>query len=80
MWEIFTGGKLPYAGFNNAQVRHEVIQNAYRLSQPDDCPDDLMDIMRQCWQYDPNQRPTMKVLCDDLERIKAHYPYDSEVC
>ena len=27
MWEIFSGGKLPYAGLSNAQVRHEVIQN-----------------------------------------------------
>jgi len=80
MWEIFAMGKIPYAGFTNAQVRHNVISRGERLSQPDECPDAAYGVMMSTWHKAHTDRPLMKNLCVELDGIKAKYPYDSEVC
>jgi len=59
MWEVFSGGKLPYAGFNNSQVRHEVVHNNCRLMKPDECPDDVFACLKSCWEFKKEDRPTM---------------------
>jgi serine/threonine protein kinase len=35
---------------------------------PSDCDPVLKEIMTQCWQLDPESRPTMEQICDKLDR------------
>jgi len=57
VWEIFTFGEQPYTG----QTNHEVVKalNAgERLEKPEKCPDDIDNLMKQCWNIDPIKRPS----------------------
>lgn len=55
LWEVLTYGKQPWFEYNNL----EVIQNVTRgrqLSQPDNCPPALVELMQACWQFNPTDR------------------------
>lgn len=48
----------------------EVIQNlerGYRMPRPDHCPEDLYVIMHECWNENPEKRPTFEYLRSVLE-------------
>ncbi len=48
MWEVFSGGEMPYGRKINAHVVEEVTRGM-RLHQPKDCPSAVYDIMFTCW-------------------------------
>ena len=68
MWEIFTLGSNPYAHMTNAEVCNAV-PLGYRLEQPRFCPDQLYELMWQCTQHDPEQRPSFADLIPPIESI-----------
>lgn len=43
---------------------------AERLSKPDDCPQDIYNVMLQCWSPKPEDRPTFVALRDFLLEVK----------
>ena len=53
MWEIFTGGEMPYGNKRNPQVVEEVTRG-FRLSKPSHCPEVIWVIMQQCWEHVSN--------------------------
>ncbi|KAK2551692.1 Tyrosine-protein kinase Btk29A [Acropora cervicornis] len=55
-WEIYSGGKQPYAAINNTEVVQKVL-NGYRLEKPQRCPDDMYRMVTKCWQTEPEHRP-----------------------
>ena len=67
-YEIVTYGRFPYPGMSNAQVL-EAIQQDYRMPCPMGCPDQLYEIMRECWREDPESRPTFETLQWRLEEF-----------
>lgn len=44
-----------------AQVIQMLSQN-YRLSRPPECPERLYNIMMECWNAEPKERPTFETL------------------
>ena len=48
MWEIYTGGLMPYGGMSNPQVVEQVVKG-FRLNQPQACSDDVFQIMQSTW-------------------------------
>ena len=60
LWELFSYGAIPYAGWTNKTVIEQVTAG-YRLPKPN-CPDEVYTIMLECWEYDPNKRPTFAEL------------------
>ncbi|KAM9003541.1 tyrosine-protein kinase FRK isoform 2-T2 [Sarcophilus harrisii] len=74
LYEIITYGKMPYPGMTGMQVIQKLDQN-YRLPQPDNCPLELYNIMLQCWNVDPKDRPTFESLHLSLEDY--YYELDS---
>ena len=54
-------GALPYPGWNNATVV-EKVNEGYRLPKPAICPEDLYEVMKSCWDADPDARPTFAEL------------------
>ena len=50
MWEIWTGGDMPYGRMHNPEVVEKVCHQNYRLSRPSACPAEVYDIMKDCWR------------------------------
>lgn len=40
------------------------MENGERLDRPEDCPEEIYKVMRDCWAYDPINRPTFSQLVD----------------
>ena len=65
MWEIFTLAKdQPYSGYDDREVVEDAVKGPDRmqLERPARCPEDIYQIMRKCWFYEPSQRPTFDEL------------------
>ncbi|XP_075265796.1 uncharacterized protein LOC142358239 isoform X1 [Convolutriloba macropyga] len=69
MWEIFTRSQAPYPGIPNHEV-YDHLQTGMRLKQPDNCPDQLYDIMMSCWRTNPTHRPTFLEVVSQLESFR----------
>ena len=68
LYEISTHGDAPYSGMTNAQVTEEV-QTGYRMPCPSGCPQQLYDIMLECWKSDAASRPKFKLLRLELQQL-----------
>ncbi|XP_036103648.1 tyrosine-protein kinase FRK [Molossus molossus] len=66
LYEIITYGKIPYSGMTGAQVIQMLSQN-YRLPQPSNCPQQFYNIMLECWNAEPKERPKFETLYWKLE-------------
>lgn len=73
MWEIATRGMTPYPGVQNHEM-YEYLLHGHRLKQPEDCLDELYDIMYSCWSTDPLDRPNFSVLRLQLEKLLESLP------
>lgn len=51
------------------QILHKVDAEAERLCKPDDCPQDIYNVMLQCWSPKPEDRPTFMALRDFLLEV-----------
>ncbi|XP_065322279.1 insulin-like peptide receptor [Gordionus sp. m RMFG-2023] len=67
LWEIATLAWQPYQGLSNEQVVNYVI-NGGILEKPHGCPDQLYELMKLCWNFQPKTRPTF------LDVVEILYP------
>ena len=77
LWEIFSSGKMPYAEMTNAETKAQVINKSYRMPAPSGTPEQIQQLMAECWQYAEKDRPTMADIVIWFEDIKAFYPEES---
>ncbi|KAF7230468.1 tyrosine-protein kinase Blk [Nothobranchius furzeri] len=63
--EIVTYGRIPYPGMTNPEVIRN-LDKLYRMPQPDNCPEELYEIMMTCWRQKPEERPTFEFLQNTL--------------
>eukprot|EP00055_Hartaetosiga_balthica_P015802 m.96159 g.96159 ORF g.96159 m.96159 type:complete len:597 (+) comp8963_c0_seq3:70-1860(+) len=76
LWEIVTFGKIPYPLMPNEDVMDQVCDDNYTMPKPKDCPDDLFEIMSNCWEFEPNERPSFITLFKTLHSMDvADSPY-----
>ncbi|KAL9964729.1 hypothetical protein ACROYT_G028409 [Oculina patagonica] len=68
LYEIFTVGGSPYPGINPREIANK-LQKGYRMPKPKHVDDQLYQIMLQCWQENPNDRPTFSKLKDTITRM-----------
>ncbi|XP_069706381.1 tyrosine-protein kinase Mer isoform X2 [Phaenicophaeus curvirostris] len=73
MWEIATRGMTPYPGVQNHEI-YEYLFHGQRLKKPEDCLDELYEIMSACWRTDPAARPTFSQLKVHLEKLLENLP------
>jgi len=76
MWEIFTGGDMPYGKAKNAEVVEKICHHNERLPGPTRCPENLYQIMFSCWHMNPDERPTFAELHEDLRQIQSTRDYE----
>lgn len=66
LFEITSYGKMPYPGMNGRQAL-EKLEQGYRMPKPFHCPQDLYNIMLECWNANSESRPTFETLQWRLE-------------
>ena len=72
LWEIFTLAKQqPYHSMSDREVIDNAIkgENQLLLSKPENCPDEIYEIMLRCWVHDLTKRATFAELHDTLQVI-----------
>ncbi|XP_055995032.1 tyrosine-protein kinase Fer [Sorex fumeus] len=72
LWETFSLGVCPYPGMTNQQAREQV-ERGYRMSAPQNCPDEIFKIMLRCWDYNPENRPKFMELQRELAGIRKKF-------
>ncbi|KAL3315845.1 hypothetical protein Ciccas_005515 [Cichlidogyrus casuarinus] len=67
IYEIVTYGGTPYPSMQNQKVL-SMVSKGYRMPKPTmltkPCPDKLYTVMKDCWNQDPDRRPTFPYLKD----------------
>ncbi|XP_053555272.1 tyrosine-protein kinase HCK [Bombina bombina] len=66
LMEIITYGRTPYPGMTTMEVI-SALDRGYRMPCPQQCPQELYEIMLQTWQQEPEQRPTFEYIQSILE-------------
>lgn len=51
------------------QILHKVDKEGERLPKPEDCPQDIYNVMLQCWAQKPDDRPTFVALREFLLEV-----------
>lgn len=72
LWEIMTLGASPYPSVPSVEKLLQLVKDGHRMERPASCSIDIYMIMRECWNAEPNQRPTFSELVEDLDRILTH--------
>ncbi|VBB25353.1 unnamed protein product [Acanthocheilonema viteae] len=78
MFEIITLGGTPYPGIQPDDML-EHLDAGGRMDQPDNCPNNYYEVMRNCWAHEPSLRPDFgtirQKLASQLEDITDQYSY-----
>lgn len=49
-----------------SQILHKIDKEGERLPKPEDCPQDIYNVILQCWAQKPDDRPTFVALREFL--------------
>ncbi|XP_035673058.1 tyrosine-protein kinase receptor torso-like [Branchiostoma floridae] len=75
LWEIVTLGGSPYPGLSGKEL-FRYLKAGYRMEKPENCRQEIYDIMLDCWQDKPQRRPTFTDIRERLEAILGDvHPY-----
>ena len=72
LYEIMTHGQGPYPEMSDEEALDNIARG-YRMACPTDCPQEVYDIMLECWNDDPSMRPSFKII---VERLEETYTYE----
>lgn len=62
LWEMYSFGEEPWIGLNGSQILRKIDREGERLHHPDACPPDVYQLMLQCWDKVPQERPTFAAI------------------
>ncbi|XP_058025024.1 tyrosine-protein kinase SYK isoform X3 [Ahaetulla prasina] len=71
MWETFSYGQKPYKGMKGIDVA-QMIERGERLECPVGCSSDIYELMKLCWTYNVDDRPSFFT----VELKLRNYYYD----
>ncbi|CAL8095527.1 unnamed protein product [Calicophoron daubneyi] len=78
LWEIATYGKTPYPGIELQDV-YVLLEKGKRMDRPQGCPENVYQLMLQCWQWLPEQRPTFGMIRNQLEAMQKSASIEEQV-
>ncbi|XP_026217646.1 receptor-type tyrosine-protein kinase FLT3 [Anabas testudineus] len=62
LWEIFSLGVTPYPGVKVDHTFYSMIERGFKMECPYYASNSVYDIMCECWDLDPNHRPSFSKL------------------
>ncbi|KAL1316968.1 hypothetical protein HN51_069083 [Arachis hypogaea] len=68
LWEIYCCD-MPYPNLSFADISSAVVRQNLRPDIPRCCPSGMANIMKRCWDANPNKRPEMKDVVTMLEAL-----------
>ncbi|XP_074616223.1 tyrosine kinase receptor Cad96Ca-like [Acropora palmata] len=85
LYEIFTIGGSPYPRMDGKKIANS-LQEGYRMPKPMHVDNQLYEIMMNCWENEPEDRPSFTSLTKQLKRIENQHKrlinmhiYDNEL-
>lgn len=69
LWEIMTFGDQPYPNIMSAEELYSYLITGQRMEKPARCSLNIYMLMRQCWHFDANVRPTFGEIVENLDKI-----------
>eukprot|EP00698_Gefionella_okellyi_P018817 TRINITY_DN5684_c0_g2_i1.p1 TRINITY_DN5684_c0_g2~~TRINITY_DN5684_c0_g2_i1.p1 ORF type:complete len:601 (+),score=97.36 TRINITY_DN5684_c0_g2_i1:208-2010(+) len=70
LWEMYTR-RIPWSDMSPWQVIAAVATSDQRLPIPEHCPDDLRQLIQDCWHTTPTQRPLFDVILHRLADMRG---------
>jgi serine/threonine protein kinase len=71
LWELVSGGDIPYSGYTPLQAAVGVVQRGLRPTIPATCHPVVAQVMQYCWQPDPNARPEFEQVVELLRHTES---------
>ncbi|KAA3454572.1 serine/threonine-protein kinase HT1 [Gossypium australe] len=71
LWEIYCCD-MPYPDLSFADVSSAVVRQNLRPDIPRCCPNSLANIMKKCWDANPEKRPAMEEVVRMLEAVNTN--------
>jgi len=72
LYEISTIGGSPYPQMESRKIAN-LLQQGYRMPKPEHVGNDLYQIMMNCWQSEPETRPSFSDLTQQLKRMENQH-------
>jgi len=73
MWQILTFGEIPFDGFTATCIRQCVKTgdrpDSYPLNFSLTLPSTYINLMKECWQQRPENRPSFSLIVGSLQRL-----------
>jgi len=75
IWEVFSAGEVPWKDCTFEYVRDEVLKGGKLPKLPPSlCPEEVWNLIEDCWKFDPKDRPSMEDVWDALKRLRTTLP------
>ncbi|KAI1894719.1 hypothetical protein AGOR_G00118640 [Albula goreensis] len=68
LWEIVTLGGNPYPGIAPERL-FNLLKTGYRMERPENCTEEMYNLMLRCWKQEPDKRPTFAEISKELEKM-----------
>ncbi|XP_028844947.1 proto-oncogene tyrosine-protein kinase receptor Ret isoform X2 [Denticeps clupeoides] len=68
LWEIVTLGGNPYPGIAPERL-FNLLKTGYRMEKPENCTDEMYNLMLRCWKQEADKRPTFSEISKELEKL-----------
>ncbi|XP_069395461.1 platelet-derived growth factor receptor beta-like isoform X2 [Paralichthys olivaceus] len=62
LWEIFSLGESPYPDLSMTQEFYSALKRGHRMSRPEHAPHHIFQLMKHCWESEPQLRPSFSSL------------------
>ena len=61
LWELFSFGRTPYPRVRTEELKNYLL-GGYRMLPPENCPNEIFEIMGKCWRLNLEERPNFSYL------------------
>ncbi|KAK0149934.1 Proto-oncogene tyrosine-protein kinase receptor Ret [Merluccius polli] len=68
LWETVTLGGNPYPGIAPERL-FNLLKTGYRMEKPENCSDEMYNLMLRCWKQESDKRPTFSDISKELEKM-----------
>uniref|UniRef100_A0A665T9V9 receptor protein-tyrosine kinase n=1 Tax=Echeneis naucrates TaxID=173247 RepID=A0A665T9V9_ECHNA len=81
LWEIFSLGGSPYSDLPVTQKFYSALKRGHRMTQPERAPHNIFELMKSCWEENPESRPSFSslvvsignMLPDNIKKVQTHF-------